>query len=121
MRRAALLVLALALALTGCGQPKEPVKQAETLGSISTEGRIVADNVVSGRTTEPFVRVHSAALAEQARSLEQAAATPRLRSLAERISGQLEDLSDHADDKGLANRVAARLERASRTAEELAR
>jgi hypothetical protein len=119
MRRAAVLIVALALA--GCGQPTEPTKQAETLGSISTEGRIVADNVVSGRTTEPFVRVHSAALAEQARSLEEVAATPRLRLLAERISGQLDDLSDHADDKRLADRVAFRLERASRVAEELAR
>jgi hypothetical protein len=119
MRRAVLLVLVLLVA--GCGQPSEPTKQAQTLGSISSEGRLVADGVVSGRTTEPFVRVHSAALAEQARSLEEVAATPRLRSLAERISGQLEDLSDHADDRGLADRVAARLERASRTAEELAR
>jgi hypothetical protein len=119
MRRAVLLVLVLLVA--GCGQPSEPTKQAQTLGSISSEGRLVADGVVSGRTTEPFVRVQSAALAEQARSLEEVAATPRLRSLAERISGQLEDLSDHADDRGLADRVAARLERASRTAEELAR
>ena len=119
MRRAALLLLALALA--GCGQPTEPTKQAETLGSISTEGRLVADGVVSGRTTEPFVRVHSAALAEQARSLEEVAATPRLRSLAGRVSGELEDLSDHADDKRLASRVASRLERAGRAAEELAR
>jgi len=118
MRRAALLVLALALA--GCGQPTEPTKQAETLGSISSEGRLVANGVVSGRTTEPFVRVQSAALAEQARLLEEVAATPRLRSLAGRISGQLENLSDHADDEHLARRVASRLERASRTAEELA-
>jgi len=119
MRRGALLLLALALA--GCGQPTEPTKQAQTLGSISTEGRLVADNVVSGRTTEPFVRVHSAALAEQARSLEEVAASPRLRSLADRIAGQLEDLSDRPGDENLADRVASRLERASRSAGELGR
>ena len=119
MRRAALLVVVLAFA--GCGQPTKPTKQAQTLGSISSEGRLVAEGVVSGRTTEPFVRVHSAALAEQARSLEEVAASPRLRSLADRVAGQLEDLSDHADDRRLADRVAARLERESRVAKGLGR
>jgi hypothetical protein len=118
MRRVALLFVALILA--GCGEPSEPTKQAEALQSISTEGGLVAGNVVEGRTTEPFARVHGEALAEKARSLESVAGSPRLRSLAARIAGQLEDLSEHADDRSRADRVAARLERESRVAGELA-
>ena len=81
----------------------------------------MAEDVVSGRTTKPFVRVHSAALAEQAHSVEEVAASPRLRSLVDRIAGQLEDLSDRPGDENLAGRVASRLERASRSARELSR
>ena len=114
------LPLIAALLLAGCGQPTEPTKQAEALDSISSEGLLVAENVVAQRTTEPFVRVHGKALAEKARSLEAVAATPRLRSLADRIADQLEDLAAHPDYRRLADRVAFRLERETRVAGELA-
>ena len=121
MRTAALLLLLLVVLLAGCGEPSEPAKQAEALGSISSEGRLVAEGVVEERTTKPFVRVHGAALAKNARSLEAVAASPRLRSLADRIADQLEYLAAHAGDTNVADRAAFRLERDSRLAGELAR
>jgi hypothetical protein len=120
MRAACLLVFVIALIAAGCGEPSEPAKQAEALGSISSEGRLVAEGVVDDRTTEPFVHVHGQALAKNARSLEAVAASPRLRALAGRIADQLDDLAAHAADEELAERVASRLEREARVAGELA-
>src|SRR6476659_2709452 len=78
-------VVMAASAVAGCGGPienDELERGVLTLGSTAAEGRLVALDVVEDRTKVTFVRVHSAALADdaehEAEKLQDAQAPPDL-------------------------------------------
>jgi hypothetical protein len=112
--RRALLLAALVL-LAGCGQPTEPKKQAEDLGSVAAEGALLAHEAVDGSSTGPFTRVHSEVLREDVQKLEPKLKERPLVRLAEDISAALEELPD---EPGAAARS---LDDAANRAEELAK
>lgn len=64
----AALALALACALSGCGELKvdELTRGVKTLRSIAAEGALMADDVARDRTKATFVRVHGAELSDAA-------------------------------------------------------
>jgi hypothetical protein len=107
-------------------------KEAETIQSVAAEGALLAHDSADGRTTTPFVSVHSEVLAESAgkvaQKLESAAVEPwleqdraRAERLATRIEEELDQLDEHPDDQAEARRVADELDQAAKAAEELAR
>jgi hypothetical protein len=112
--RRALLLAALVL-LAGCGQPTEPKKQAEDLGSVAAEGALLAHDAVDGASTGPFTRVHSEVLREDVQKLEPKLKQRPLVRLAEDISSALDELPD---EPGAAARS---LDDAANRAEELAK
>jgi hypothetical protein len=112
--RRALLLAALVL-LAGCGQPTEPKKQAEELGSVAAEGALLAHDAAEGSSTGPFTRVHSKVLREDVDKLEPKLKQRALVRLAEDISSALDELSV---EPGAA---ARRLDDAADRAEELAK
>ncbi|HKY12232.1 MAG TPA: hypothetical protein VJL85_02710 [Gaiellaceae bacterium] len=129
MRRRPLLCLCLALAAAGCGGSTTLTehglsKEADTIQSTAAEGALLAGEVARGRTTEPFARVHSGELAEQAKSvaanLRRARAPglePKRREAlgrALRIEQALVRLHSAATDRRSAARIARELERLAR-------
>ena len=129
--RAVVAIAALAvLALTTCGgsgtlTPKQLQKEQEAVHSAAAEGALLAAQVADDATTEPFARVHSGTLAEQAKSsassLEHASAPARLelarRRAARRateVSSALEQLHQSPDDAAVGRRVQRELERLAR-------
>src|SRR4051812_33291031 len=112
--RRALLLAALVL-LAGCGQPTEPKKQAEELGSVGAEGALLAHEAADGSSTGPFTRVHSEVLREDVHKLEPKLKQPALARLADEISSALDELPD---EPGAA---ARRLDHAADRAGELAK
>src|SRR4029453_1996406 len=68
------LCVALLLAIGGCGgsaapPEKAPQKKDEKVHSAAAEGELLASDVARDRTTEPFARVHSGDLADQAKAV----------------------------------------------------
>jgi hypothetical protein len=107
-------------------------KEAETIQSVAAEGALLAHDSADGRTTTPFVSVHSEVLAESAgkvaQKLESAAVEPgleqdraRAERLATRIEEELDQLDEYPDDRAEARRVADELDQAAKAAEELVR
>jgi len=131
----ALVLLALAFALVGCGgelTQSKLQKEVESIGSAAAEGGLLAHDSADGRSTHAFTAVHSRVLAEQATKVEQklesAEVAPGLEStrrqaehLAARVESELERLHDHPADRELARVVATRLDQAAKAAEELAK
>jgi hypothetical protein len=129
VRGSVALGLLTALLLTGCAgsgslTAKQLQKEQEAVHSTAAEGALLAGQVAEDRTTEPFARVHSGKLAEQAKSaassLEQASAPPRLEPARRRaarraseVQSALEELHDAPDDPAVGRRVQRRLERLS--------
>ena len=136
MRRLAPFAIAVSLA-AGCGgggtlSHDSLRKEAESIQSVAAEGALLAHDSADGRTTTPFVSVHSEVLAESAgkvaQKLESAAVEPgleqdraRAERLATRIEEELDQLDEHPDDQVEARRVADELDQAAKAAEELAR
>ena len=129
MRVRMALALLGAAAFAGCGgsstlSAKQLQKQAETVHSTAAEGALLAAGVADGRTTTPFARIHSKALADQAKS---AASTlsdgktsghlePQRRRLARRaseIESALEELHAAPDESAVGRRVEQELRRLS--------
>jgi hypothetical protein len=126
----------LLVAAAGCGASSTLTedglrKHAETVQSAAAEGALLAGDVARDRTTEPFARIHSGELADQAtsaaNSLAVATAPPgldpdrrRAVATATRVSDALEQLHDRPTDERLARRVQRQLERDAETAGELA-
>jgi hypothetical protein len=117
-----ILVLALlALVVAGCNGgtvDKHALKRdAEKVGSLATEGELLANDVSKGASTKHFARVHAQELSQAAADLADALGkrptspgiTPevrRLSTLAGKVSTQLEQLHLHPTDR----RVAQSLE-----------
>jgi small-conductance mechanosensitive channel len=136
VRRLAPFAIAVSLA-AGCGgggtlSHDSLRKEAESIQSVAAEGALLAHDSADGRTTTPFVSVHSEVLAESAgkvaQKLESAAVEPgleqdraRAERLATRIEEELDQLDEHPDDQAEARRVADELDQAAKAAEELAR
>jgi hypothetical protein len=129
------LLLAMAvLVFGGCGGPiehDELERGVATLGATAAEGRLVALDVVEDRTKTTFVRVHSAALADdaqhEAEKLSDAQAPPDLVDakaeavrIAQGIDSALGDLQVAPSDRRVARQVEQRLDALSRQAERLA-
>lgn len=133
LRRAHLVLVVIATAVVGCGGPiehDELERGVSTLGAAAAEGRLVALDVVEDRTKTTFVRVHSAALADQAQheaeKLNDAEATGELRArkaealkLAQDIDAALSDLRVAPSDRRAARDVERRLDALSQRAERL--
>jgi small-conductance mechanosensitive channel len=136
VRRLAPFAIAVSLA-AGCGgggtlSHDSLRKEAESIQSVAAEGALLAHDSADGRTTTPFVSVHSEVLAESAgkvaQKLESAAVEPgleqdraRAERLATRIEEELDQLDEDPDDQAEARRVADELDQAAKAAEELAR
>jgi hypothetical protein len=128
------LLLAAAMGASGgCGGPiqhDELERGVATLGATAAEGRLVALDVVEDRTKTTFVRVHSAALADnaqhEAEKLADAQAPPDLVQpkaeavrIAQAIDSALGDLRVAPSDRRVARQVEQRLDALSRQAQRL--
>jgi hypothetical protein len=127
------LLVTAAAAFGGCGGPikhDELERGVATLGATASEGRLVALDVVEDRTKTTFVRVHSAALADdaqhEAEKLADAQAPPDLINskaeavrIAQGIDSALGDLQVAPSDRRVARQVEQRLDALSRQAERL--
>jgi hypothetical protein len=121
------LCVALLLAIGGCGgsstlTEKVLQKQDEMVHSAAAEGELLASDVARDRTTEPFARIHSGELAEQAKAVakkvREAEAAPGLErerrqvlTRAARVERALDQLHAAPADQELARRVEAELGR----------
>jgi hypothetical protein len=133
-RRTIPCVLAVAAALGGCGGPiraDELRRGVESLQSTAADGRLLAQQVVAGRSRDPFTRVHARMLGErathEAEKLGDATATGPLAArkrqatqLAQDIAGALSDLQVAPGDGAVARHTEAQLRHATTNAGDLA-
>ena len=118
MRR--LLSLLGCLVLAGCNggtvDRHALSKDGEAIDSLACEGRLLADNVAEGKTTQPFARVHAGDLRQRASNFEDALSERpavsgverEVRSLARkagRVAALLERLERDPDDREAARRL----------------
>jgi hypothetical protein len=131
------LVALVALAATGCGgggtlSKKAFQKQAESIQSLAAEGSLVAHDAAKGRTTTPFVRVHTQYLREAAKKiydeLARSQASGRLADrrfegakLAISTAELLDQLHKASADRTVAARVEAHLKDIANQAQRLAK
>jgi hypothetical protein len=116
VKRSAALGL-LAVALAGCNGgtvDKHALKRdAEKIGSLATEGELLANDVSKGASTKYFARVHAKELSRAASHLEDALAerptsagietdVRKLSRLAGKVSDELEQLHLHPTDRAVA-------------------
>jgi hypothetical protein len=116
MRLVAALGLLVVL-LTGCNGgtvDRHALKRdAEMVGSLATEGGLLASDVSKGASTKNFASVHAQELSRKASNLADAlserptsagieAKVRRLARLAGKVSDELEQLHLHPTDRGLA-------------------
>jgi hypothetical protein len=109
----ALLVFALAGCNGGTVDKHALKRDAEKVGSLATEGELLANDVSRGASTKYFVRVHAKELSGAASDLEDALANRptspgitsdvrKLSKLAGKVSRELEQLHLHPTDRGVA-------------------
>lgn len=137
MQRAApvLLVLAL-LASAGCGggalSKKQLQTQIQSVQSFAAEGSLLADQAARGRSTEPFVRVHTEYMQKALKKVETELQRPvaggqsnetRLRALKllAQVSAELGRLHRAPGEPELADRVHSALANLADLAEKLAK
>jgi hypothetical protein len=124
---------AMALATAGCGDLSraELKRRVETLGSLAAEGELVAHDVEYDRTKTTFVRVHagelSSAASDEAEKVNDATVAAGYEREAEKtialagdISDALDQLRVFAGDETRARDARAKLQQATRDAEDLA-
>ena len=116
MRRVAALA-ATALILSGCGSTA--TKQAEDVGSVASEGALLAHDAAEGSTTDNFTRVHGRALRDLAQKIADAPKTRQVGRVAGAVASELDVLADHPGDQERAAQVERRLERAAKAAGKL--
>jgi hypothetical protein len=121
------------VALAGCGplSRAELKRQVLSLGSIASEGELVAHDVEYDRTKTTFVRVHAGALSSEAENdaqkLSDAKPAAGLERKTEKAIGIATDISDaldevrvFPDDPDRARDARAKLQQASNDAGDLA-
>jgi hypothetical protein len=107
-------------------------RDAEKVGSLATEGQLLAHDVSQGASTKMFVRVHSKELSRAASNLEDAlgerptspgitADVRKLSRLAGKVSDELETLHLHPTDREVAASVEQPLQDDADAADELAK
>jgi outer membrane murein-binding lipoprotein Lpp len=113
----AFAVVLFALVLAGCNGgtvDRHALKRdAEKIGSLATEGELLANDVSRGASTKYFARVHAKELSRAASNFADALAerptspgietkVRRLSRLAGKVSDELEQLHLHPTDRGVA-------------------
>ena len=116
MRRVAALAVA-AVLVAGCGSTAS--KQAEDIGSVASEGALLAHDAAEGSTTDNFTRVHGRALRDLAKKIADAPKTRQVGRVAGTVASELDVLADHPGDQERAAQVERRLERAAKAAGKL--
>ena len=126
----------LLLALTGCNGgtvDRHALKRdAEKVGSLATEGALLANDVSRGASTKSFARVHAQELSGAASDLEDSLAerptspgisadVRKLSRLAGKVSRQLEQLHLHPTDRSVAASLEQPFMEDADAADELAR
>jgi hypothetical protein len=126
----------LLLALTGCNGgtvDRHALKRdAEKVGSLATEGALLANDVSRGASTKSFARVHAQELSGAASDLEDSLAerptspgitadVRKLSKLAGKVSRQLEQLHLHPTDSTIAASLEQPLIDDADAADELAK
>lgn len=107
-------------------------RDAEKIGSLATEGGLLAHDVSRGASTSSFARVHARELARAAADLQDALATRptspgiegdvhRLAKLAGKVSAALERIHRHPTDRGVAASLERPLEADAGAADRLAK
>jgi hypothetical protein len=107
-------------------------RDAEKVGSLATEGALLANDVSRGESTKSFARVHARELSGAASDLEDSLAerptspgitadVRRLSKLAGKVSRQLEQLHLHPTDRSVAASLEQPLRDDADAADELAR
>jgi hypothetical protein len=134
--RRVVALAALVLLAAGCNGgtvDHHAIKQdADTLGSIATEGQLLANDVSKGASTRYFARVHSGELAQAASNFEDALGErptlpdieTKVRAasrLAGKISVQLDRLHEHPTNRLVAQQVQQKLADLSDQADKLAK
>lgn len=107
-------MLVLVLVATGCGGSSVE-QQVEAVTSAAAEGALLASDIARDRTTEPFARIHSGVLSDQADAAAKALRSPPAPAAdaarARRVARALRRLHAHPTDRALAARVERELER----------
>ena len=134
-RRVVLLAL-LAVVVAGCNGgtvDKHALKRdAEKVGSLASEGELLANDVSKGGSTRYFARVHAKELSQAAADLADALGkrptspgiapgVRRLSRLAGKVSAQLEQLHLHPTDRRLAQSLEQPLADDAEAADRLAK
>ncbi len=109
----------IACLLVGCA-PDDPAKQAEEIGSIASEGALLAHGGAEGSSTKIFVREHAEALDRRLGKTRSVVADRRLASLAASVSEELVRLAEEPGDELTTRSVERALERRAKDAAELA-
>jgi hypothetical protein len=128
----ALLVFALAGCNGGTVDKHALKRDAEKVGSLATEGELLASDVSRGASTRSFARVHAKELSRAASDLEDALArrptspgitsdVRKLSKLAGKVSGELEQLHLHPTDRGVAASLKRSLTNDADAADKLAK
>ena len=135
-RRSPLVAALLALVLGGCNggtvDQHALKKDAETIGSLATEGELLAHDVSKGASTKYFARVQSDNLRRAASNLEDALGErptaagiePKVRAasrVAGKVAEQLNRLHHSPTDRTVAHSVEENLSDLSDQADELAK
>jgi hypothetical protein len=126
----------LVLVLSGCNGgtvDKHALKRdAEKVGSLASEGGLLANDVSKGRSTKYFVRVHAQEMARAASDLQDAlgkrptslgitADVRKLSRLAGKVSRELERLQLHPTSRTIARSLEQPLEEDVAAADKLAK
>jgi hypothetical protein len=107
-------------------------RDAEGVGSLATEGELLANDVSKGASTKFFARVHAKELSEAASHLEDALSerptssgietdVRKLARLAGKVSDELEQLHLHPTDRRIAESLKQPLKDDADAADELAK
>ena len=130
------LACVLVLVLAGCNGgtvDRHALKRdAEKVGSLATEGELLANDVSKGASTKYFARVHAKELSRASSDLADALAerptstgiTPevrRLSKLAAKVSDELERLHLHPTDREVAKSLKLPLKADAHAADKLAK
>jgi hypothetical protein len=136
VRRPAFVLPLLLLALSGCNggtvDQHALKRDAEKVGSLASEGVLLAHDVSKGATTKPFASVHAQELSGAASDLADAlgkrptspgitAQVRKLSRLAAKVSGELAQLHRHPTDRAVAKSLEQPLNDDVESAKKLAK